>query len=100
MSDPRFGTDFHSLMKPARCTLPHTFMSNLIIYTLLIYQARNIFVASEIWTFAQKERVLPSNNVLYHVLEFIINIYTKIVLHRNSVMVLTIVYDFFNCLKK
>lgn len=69
-------------------------MNHFIIYTLLIYQARSIFVASKIWTFAQKERVLPSNNVLCHVLEFIVNIYVS-VLHKNSVMVLTMVYDFF-----
>lgn len=75
-------------------------MSNLIIYTFLIHKARNIFVAPENWTFAQKARVLPSNDVLYHVLEFIINIYVS-VLRKNSVMVLTMVYDFFlNCLKK
>ena len=56
VSHPRFGTDFHSFIKTVH-QLSSTFMNHSIIYKLLVYQAMSIFVASETWIFAQKERV-------------------------------------------
>ena len=56
VSHPRFGTDFYFFIKTVH-QLSSNFMNHSIIYKLLVYQAMNIFVASEIWIFAQKERV-------------------------------------------
>ena len=61
VSHPRFGTDFiktvHQLFIKTVHQLSSTFMNHSIIYKLLVYQAMSIFVASETWIFAQKERV-------------------------------------------
>jgi hypothetical protein len=50
-----------------------TVMNNSVIYKIHTYQAMNIYVIFHIWTFLQKGKVSQSDNVLYNVLEVVIN---------------------------